>query len=209
MKNTHNWVAYSKPVIFLLLLLPTIWLGLMAYQNQLGADPAKRLVDETGLWAFRILLLSLLMTPLKNWTGRSVWIRYRRMIGLFTLFYVVMHLLIYVFLLFGADWTLLGKEITKRPYIMVGLLAFALLLPLGVTSTRNWQKRLGRNWLRLHKTIYVISLLALWHFSWVKKLGIASIWPYALILAILLGERVRMAYQRRQHRTAISASEQS
>ena len=103
MKNTHNWVAYSKPVIFLLLLLPTIWLGLMAYQNQLGADPAKRLVDETGLWAFRILLLSLLMTPLKNWTGRSVWIRYRRMIGLFTLFYVVMHLLIYVFLLFGAD----------------------------------------------------------------------------------------------------------
>ena len=209
MKNTHNWVAYSKPVIFLLLLLPTIWLGLMAYQNQLGADPAKRLVDETGLWAFRILLLSLLMTPLKNWTGRSVWIRYRRMIGLFTLFYVVMHLLIYVFLLFGADWTLLGKEITKRPYIIVGLLAFALLLPLGVTSTRNWQKRLGRNWLRLHKTIYVISLLALWHFSWVKKLGIASIWPYALILVILLGERVRMAYQRRQHRAAISASEQS
>ena len=209
MKNTHNWVAYSKPVIFLLLLLPTIWLGLMAYQNQLGADPAKRLVDETGLWAFRILLLSLLMTPLKNWTGRSVWIRYRRMIGLFTLFYVVMHLLIYVFLLFGADWTLLGKEITKRPYIIVGLLAFALLLPLGVTSTRNWQKRLGRNWLRLHKTIYVISLLALWHFSWVKKLGIASIWPYALILVILLGERVRMAYQRRQHRAAISASEES
>ena len=209
MKNTHNWVAYSKPVIFLLLLLPTIWLGLMAYQNQLGADPAKRLVDETGLWAFRILLLSLLMTPLKNWTGRSVWIRYRRMIGLFTLFYVVMHLLIYVFLLFGADWTLLGKEITKRPYIIVGLLAFVLLLPLGVTSTRNWQKRLGRNWLRLHKTIYVISLLALWHFSWVKKLGIASIWPYALILVILLGERVRMAYQRRQHRAAISASEES
>ena len=147
------------------------------------------------------------MTPLKNWTGRSIWLRYRRMIGLFTLFYVVMHLLIYVFLLFGADWTLLGKEITKRPYIIVGLLAFALLLPLGVTSTRNWQKRLGRNWLRLHKTIYVISLLALWHFSWVKKLGIASIWPYALILAILLGERVRMAYQRRQHRAAISASE--
>jgi sulfoxide reductase heme-binding subunit YedZ len=118
-----------------------------------------------------------------------------------------MHLLIYVFLLFGADWTLLGKEITKRPYIIVGLLAFALLLPLGVTSTRNWQKRLGRNWLRLHKTIYVVSLLALWHFSWVKKLGIASIWPYALILAVLLGERVRMAYQRRQHRAAISASE--
>ena len=144
MKNTHNWVTYGKTVIFLLLLLPTIWLGLMAYQNQLGADPAKKLVDETGLWAFRILLLSLLMTPLKNWTGHSVWIRYRRMIGLFALFYVVMHLLIYVFLLFGADWTLLGKEITKRPYIIVGLLAFVLLLPLGVTSTRNWQKRLGK-----------------------------------------------------------------
>lgn len=208
MKTTINWVAYTKPLVFFLLLLPLVWLGLMAYQNQLGADPAKKLVDETGLWAFRILLLSLLMTPLKNWTGHSVWIRYRRMIGLFTLFYVVIHLLVYVFLLFGADWSLLAKEITKRPYIIVGFMAFLLLIPLGVTSTRNWQKRLGKNWLRLHKTVYVISLLALLHFSWVKKLGIASIWPYALILAILLAERLRMAHQRRQYRAAISVNEQ-
>ena len=71
MKTTINWVAYTKPLVFFLLLLPLVWLGLMAYQNQLGADPAKKLVDETGLWAFRILLLSLLMTPLKNWTGHS------------------------------------------------------------------------------------------------------------------------------------------
>lgn len=203
MKTSVNWVSYSKPFIFFVLLLPIVWLALMAYQNQLGADPAKKLVDETGLWAFRILLLSLLMTPLKNWTGYSFWIRYRRMLGLFVLFYVVLHLLIYVFLLFGADWSLLGKEISKRPYIIVGLLAFVLLIPLGVTSTRNWQKRLGRNWLRLHKVVYVISLLAMLHFSWVKKLGITSIWPYALILVILLAERVRMTYQRRQYRASI------
>ena len=163
MKTTINWVAYTKPLVFFLLLLPLVWLGLMAYQNQLGADPAKKLVDETGLWAFRILLLSLLMTPLKNWTG---------------------------------------------PYIIVDLMACLLLIPLGVTSTRNWQKRLGKNWLRLHKTVYVISLLALLHFSWVKKLGIASIWPYALVLAILLAERLRMAHQRRQYRAAISIDEQ-
>ena len=204
MKTSTNWVSYSKPFIFFVLLLPIVWLALMAYQNQLGADPAKKLVDETGLWAFRILLLSLLMTPLKNWTGYIFWIRYRRMLGLFVLFYVVLHLLIYVFLLFGADWSLLGKEISKRPYIIVGLLAFVLLIPLGVTSTRNWQKRLGRNWLRLHKVVYVISLLAMLHFSWVKKLGITSIWPYALILVILLAERVRMTYQRRQYRASIA-----
>ncbi len=204
MTKKHDWLIYSKPVLFCLLLLPMIWLAFLAYQNHLGPDPAKKLVDETGLWTFRILLLSLLMTPLKNWTGRSLWIRYRRMIGLFALFYALTHLLIYIFLLFGADWALLGKEVTKRPYIIVGLLAFTLMLPLGITSTHKWQRRLGRNWVRLHKVVYLVSLLAMLHFAWVKKLGVASIWPYALILAILLGERVRMAYMRQQSRKTLT-----
>lgn len=199
MIKRQDWVTYSKPLVFLLLLLPLCWLAWAAYQNQLGADPAKKLVDETGLWAIRILLLSLAMTPLKNWTSRSFWIRYRRMIGLFALFYAALHLLIYVFLLFGANWSLLGTEISKRPYIIVGLLAFSLLIPLGITSTRNWQRRLGRNWVRLHKTVYLISLLAMLHFIWVKKLGIASIWPYAVVLMILLGERLRIVYLKQQY----------
>lgn len=198
----QQWISASKPLAFLVLLLPLLWLALLAYQNNLGADPAKKLVDETGLWAVRILWLSLAMTPLKNWTGSSVWIHYRRMTGLFAFFYVVLHVLIYTFLLFGANWGALARELTKRPYIIVGFMALLTLIPLAVTSSRNWQKRLGRRWVRLHKLVYISGLLALIHFIWLKKLGIAAVWPYALLLAMLLGERVRVyvAHKQRQYR---------
>ena len=180
------------------LLLPFIWLAYLAWHNMLGADPAKKLVDETGLWAFRILLLSLSMTPLKNWTGSSIWIHYRRMTGLFAFFYVLMHLCIYIFLLFGAQWAFIGAELIKRPYIIVGFSAFVLLIPLAMTSTKAWQKRLGKNWVKLHKLVYLISILGLIHFIWLKKLGIAAVWPYALVLFILFSERFRVFWQKKR-----------
>lgn len=198
MTSRQQWISRSKPLVFLTLLLPFIWLAYLAWHNVLGADPAKKLVDETGLWAFRILLLSLAMTPLKNWTGSSIWIHYRHMTGLFAFFYVLLHLCIYVFLLFGAQWAFIGNELSKRPYIIVGFSAFLLLIPLAVTSTKNWQKRLGKNWVKLHKLVYIISILGLVHFIWLKKLGIVAIWPYALILFVLLGERVRFFWKKQQ-----------
>jgi sulfoxide reductase heme-binding subunit YedZ len=196
MNSRQQWLSYTKPILFIILLFPVLWLTYLAFNNMLGADPAKKLVDETGLWALRILWLSLAMTPLKNWTGSSLWIHYRRMLGLFAFFYVFLHLLIYVFLLFGAQWAFIGSELSKRPYIIVGFSAFLLLIPLAVTSTKKWQKKLGKNWLKLHKLVYLISILALIHVIWLKKLGIVAIWPYALVLFILLAERLRIYWQR-------------
>lgn len=188
----------SKTLLFIALLLPCLWLIFAAMNNQLGADPAKKLVDQTGLWAIQCLWLSLAMTPLKNWTGSSQWIQYRRMIGLFAFFYVLLHFLSYVFLLFGAQWAFIGQELTKRPYIIVGFTAFVLLIPLAITSTAGWQRRLKRRWLTLHKLVYIIAVLALIHFIWLKKLGIFAAWPYALVLFILFAERIRSHLRKKQ-----------
>lgn len=188
----------SKVLLFIALLTPCLWLIFAAMNNQLGADPAKKLVDQTGLWAIQCLWLSLAMTPLKNWTGSSQWIQYRRMIGLFAFFYVLLHFLGYLFLLFGAQWAFIGQELTKRPYIIVGFTAFVLLIPLAITSTAGWQRRLKRHWLTLHKLVYIIAVLALIHFIWLKKLGIFAVWPYALVLFILFAERIRSHLRKKQ-----------
>ena len=188
----------SKILLFIGLLTPCLWLIFAAFTNQLGADPAKKLVDQTGLWAIQCLWLSLAMTPLKNWTGSSQWIQYRRMTGLFAFFYVLLHFLSYVFLLFGAQWAFIGQELTKRPYIIVGFTAFVLLIPLAITSTAGWQRRLKRRWLTLHKLVYIIAVLALIHFIWLKKLGIFAVWPYALVLFILFAERIRSHLRKKQ-----------
>ncbi|HMU88751.1 MAG TPA: protein-methionine-sulfoxide reductase heme-binding subunit MsrQ [Agitococcus sp.] len=188
----------SKILLFIALLTPCLWLIFAAMNNQLGADPAKKLVDQTGLWAIQCLWLSLAMTPLKNWTGSSQWIQYRRMIGLFAFFYVLLHFLGYLFLLFGAQWAFIGQELTKRPYIIVGFTAFVLLIPLAISSTAGWQRRLKRRWLTLHKLVYIIAVLALIHFIWLKKLGIFAVWPYALVLFILFAERIRSHLRKKQ-----------
>lgn len=185
-----DWIERSKFVVFPLLLAPLflgVWTGAGA---GLGPDPAKAFVDLNGLWAFRFLLLSLMMTPLRYLTGQSFWIRYRRMLGLSAFFYASIHVLSYIFLLFGGKWAEISVELVKRPYIIVGGFAYLLLLPLALTSTRGWQKRLGRRWVRLHQLVYAVAALALIHFAWVKKTGFYEIWPYALALVLLLGIRI-------------------
>ncbi len=186
----------AKAVVLVIGLAPAallLWEGLT---DQLGPDPAKLLVDETGLWAIRFLFLSLAMTPLRHVTGFSLWMRYRRMLGLFALFYVFLHVTSYVFLLFGSQWSQLATELVRRPYILVGSLALLLMVPLGITSTKGWQRRLGRRWSSLHRLVYPVSLLALLHFAWVNKLGILVVWPYALVLALMLGLRLWWFFQR-------------
>lgn len=185
-----DWPGRAKLILFPLLLAPAGWLLYAALYNRLGPDPAKELVDQSGLWAFRCLLLSLTMTPLRLVTHRTAWTRYRRMIGLFALFYALLHVTAYVFLLFGARWSELWVELAKRPYVMVGAGAILILLVLGVTSTQGWQRRLKRRWVKLHRLVYAAALLVLLHFMWVNKLGLAAIWPYALLLLFLLGVRI-------------------
>lgn len=185
-----DWPGRAKLILFPLLLAPAGWLLYAALYNRLGPDPAKELVDQSGLWAFRCLLLSLTMTPLRLVTHRTAWTRCRRMIGLFALFYALLHVTAYVFLLFGARWSELWVELAKRPYVMVGAGAILILLVLGVTSTQGWQRRLKRRWVKLHRLVYAAALLVLLHFMWVNKLGLAAIWPYALLLLFLLGVRI-------------------
>lgn len=199
-----DWVGRSKLLLFPLLLTPLAWLLWAGFSNHLGPDPAKALVDQTGLWAIRCLLLCLAMTPLQRLSRRSFWVRYRRMLGLFALFYALVHVSAYVFLLFGARWAELAVELTKRPYIIVGSLALLLMLPLGLTSTRAMQRRLRQRWVKLHRLIYPLSLLALLHFTWVKKLGLQAIWPYALALAILLGLRLWWFFRQSERKVSFS-----
>lgn len=181
-----------KPVVFILLLLPALW---MLYQALiapalLGPDPAKSLVDQSGLWAIRAILLSLAMTPLRLLTQQTWWILYRRMTGLYAFFYALIHFLIYSLLLLGADLSRIGEELTRRPYIIVGMIALIFYLPLAITSTHAWQRRLKRNWARLHQLVYIIGILAVVHMTWLKKVGLYDTWPYALILVFLLGIRI-------------------
>lgn len=174
----------------LLVLVPAGYLIWQIFGNHLGPDPAKSLVDQLGLWALRWLLVTLCMTPLRWLTGFSGWIPLRRHFGLAAFAYACIHLLAYFFLLFEARWSAVQNEIGHRPYVVVGLLCWLSLLPLAVTSTQSWQRRLGRRWLQLHRLIYAAMFLALIHFIWVKKLGVVAVWPYVLLGLMLMLARV-------------------
>jgi sulfoxide reductase heme-binding subunit YedZ len=187
-----------KPLVFTLCLLPMALVLWQVLVQNTSPDPAKTLVDATGLWALRLLWLCLLLTPLRLLTGDGGWVRLRRMLGLFAFFYATVHVLAYVFLLFGAEWGRLWHELAKRPYIMVGLAAWLLLVPLAITSTQGWQRRLRQRWAMLHRLVYVAAVLALTHFTWLQKLGITATWPYAVALALLLVIRIVYRSGRRE-----------
>lgn len=179
-----------KPLVFAAALTPLLWIGWQLFIAQSSPDPAKSLVDASGIWALRLLWLCLLLTPLKYITGISGWIKLRRMLGLFAFFYACIHFLSYWFLLFGGELAEIVSEIAERPYVLVGLVAFLMLVPLAVTSSRSWQRRLRNNWVRLHQLIYLIAILALIHFTWVQKLGLRTTAFYAVSLLVMLGIRV-------------------
>lgn len=171
-------------------LMPLGWISLQAWQQQLGPDPAQTVVTFLGRWALYFLWLTLAVTPLRRLFGLGWLQRYRRMLGLYALFYASLHLLAVATFLLGWRAELLLRELSQRPYIMVGFTAWLLLLPLGVTSTRGWQRRLGRRWQQLHRLIYPSALLALLHVVWLIRAGYQEVLVYALILAFLLGYRL-------------------
>ncbi len=188
-----------KPVVFILLLCPALWMIYQAIfaQHLLGADPAKSLVDQSGIWAIRSILFALAMTPLRLITKQTFFVIYRRMTGLFAFFYALSHFLIYSILLLGLDLSQLGTELIQRPYIIVGFVALLLYVPLAITSTNGWQRRLKRNWVKLHKLVYIIGILAVIHMTWLKKLGLTTTWPYAMALIIVLGTRIAFSLRQK------------
>jgi sulfoxide reductase heme-binding subunit YedZ len=183
---------FTKPVAFGLSLLPFCWLFFAAITNQLGANPAEALSRSTGDWTLRFLCLVLAITPLRVMTSTPALARFRRMLGMFVYFYVVLHLLSYSWFDMGFDITDMAKDIAKRPFILVGFSAFLLLTPLALTSFNRAIKILGaKRWQLLHKLVYVVAVLAVLHFFWMRagKNNFTEVYVYAGILGVLLGWR--------------------
>ena len=176
---------FIKPFIFTLCLLPLVLLFRNFYLDELGANPFEVLTRSTGEWTLRFLLITLAMTPLRQLTSSAWPVRLRRMLGLFTFFYVCIHLSTYIWLDHFFDWDEIWTDIVKRPYITFGMLAFTLLVPLALTSTKKMMKRLGRRWKSLHKFIYVIAVLGILHFLLLVKADLLEPIVYASILSIL------------------------
>jgi sulfoxide reductase heme-binding subunit YedZ len=183
----------AKPVLFVLALLPFAWLFYGALTDNLGANPQEYLIRSLGDWSLRFLCLVLAVTPLRVMTGTPALARFRRMLGLFMYFYVVLHLIAYSVFDKELVWADIAKDIAKRPFILVGFAAFVLLTPLAATSFNRAVKALGaKRWQALHKLVYAIAGLAILHFFWMRagKHNFAEVAVYAAILATLLGWRV-------------------
>ncbi len=168
---------------------PLLWLY-QAWIFALGPDPGKVLVDRLGLGTLVLVLITLCMTPLQKLSGWPGWIAVRRQLGLWCFAYVCLHLAAYLFFVLGLDWSQLGVELVKRPYIIVGSLAFLCLLVLAVTSNRYSQRRLGRRWKQLHRLIYAVLGLGLLHFLWIVRADLEEWSIYAAVGAFLMLLRV-------------------
>ena len=191
----------TKPVLFVLALLPLAQLLYGAFTDSLGANPAEALSRGTGHWVLRFLCLTLAVTPLRQWTGWSALARLRRMLGLYAFFYGVLHFLCYAWLDMGFAASDIVRDIPKRPFVLVGLLALLLMVPLAATSFNRAIKALGAlRWRRLHRLVYVIVLLGLLHFYWMRgaKHDYAEVHLYAAVIALLLGWRLWHALRARR-----------
>ena len=183
----------AKPLLFLAALGPFAWLLYGAFANALGPNPAEALIRSTGDWTLRFLCLTLAVTPLRQWTGQPALARFRRMLGLFTFFYVVLHFLSYAWLDMGFDPQSIARDIPKRPFALVGFTALLLMLPLAATSFNRAIKALGaKRWQGLHRAVYAIAGLGLLHFFWMRaaKHNFAEVAVYAAIIGLLLGWRL-------------------
>ena len=188
-----------KGVIILAAFVPA---GLLAYglfyTGNLGPNPAETLQLETGIWALRFLLGSLAITPIRRITGWNRIISYRRIFGLLAFFYALLHLATYVVLDRYFDWTGVWEDVAKRPFITAGMIAFALMTPLALTSTKGWIRRLGKRWTQLHRLVYLSGIAAAVHYLWKVKVAVGAPVYYACVLAGLLLFRVGWALRKRR-----------
>ena len=181
-----------KPLGFIAALIPLLWLlsgALGLFDVSLGADPVKKIEHVLGKTALNLLLLTLAVTPVRHIANLPHLPRLRRMLGLFAFFYATLHFIVYLSLDLEFNWHTLWGDIAKRPYITIGFTALLLLIPLAITSTNRMMRRLGRRWQKLHRLIYPIAILGVWHFWWQVKRDIREPLIYAGILAVLLGYR--------------------
>ena len=198
---------FAKPCVFLLALLPLAYLLFALLQDALGANPAEALLRGTGLWTLRMLCVLLLVTPLRESMGWVGLARFRRMLGLFVFFYALLHFLAYAWLDQSGQWEDILLDIPKRPFILVGLLALVLLLPLALTSFNAAIRWMGAaRWRSLHRAVYLIALLAILHFFWMRtgKRNFDQVAIYAAIIGVLLAWRLRRRFMRTTARPGTS-----
>ena len=196
-----------KPIVFLLCLVPfaLVLTDLFEITGTLGANPVEAMLDRFGNWSIRFMLIALAVTPLRKLTGYNWITRFRRMLGLFAFFYVLMHFLVWLMLDRGLYFTPFGEviplvieDITERTFITIGFAALLMLAAMALTSTNGMRRRMGRNWQRLHNAVYVVGVLGIWHYWWQVKKGPDDAIYYAAILAVLLGLRIYWHFQKRQ-----------
>ena len=181
-----------KPVVFLLCLIPAVLVVTDAFEitGRLGANPIEEIQDRFGIWALRFIMITLAITPLRHASGWNWLVRFRRMFGLFTFFYVLLHFLTWFILDSEMLLSAILEDLTERPFITIGFAALVLLTALAVTSTDGMRPRMGRRWQKLHYAVYVIASLGVWHYWWQVKKDITEPGTYAAILAVLLASRI-------------------
>ena len=189
-----------KPIVFLLCLVPAALVVTDALEitGRLSANPVEDILGRFGNWGLRFILLTLAVTPLRRMTGWNWLVRFRRMLGLFTFFYILMHFLTWLILDQGLLMASVLEDIVERPFITLGMLALVLLTAMAATSTTGIRRRMGRRWDRLHYSAYAVGILGVWHYWWQVKQDIREPLVYAAILTLLLGYRLWHTWRRRR-----------
>ena len=187
---------YVKPAVFLLCLMPLLLIigDLFEITGTLGANPIENMQDRFGIWGLRFIVTVLMISPLRSITGFAWITQFRRMIGLYAFFYVLMHFLVWLLLEQSLLMSAIIEDIATRPFITIGFIALLILIALASTSIMNIRKKMGKSWVRLHSSIYLASILGVWHFWWQVKKDITEPLIYAIIISILLLYRLRKKY---------------
>jgi len=191
--NTLQRVRFvGKPIVFLLCLVPAALVVTDAFEltGQLSANPIEDILDRFGNWTIRFIMITLAVTPMRRLTGWNWLVRFRRMLGLFTFFYALMHFLTWLILDQGLLMSAIAEDLVERPFITIGFAALLLLIAMAVTSTNGMRRRMGRRWDKLHYSAYAVGALGVWHYWWQVKKDTSDAWIYAVILAVLLGYRL-------------------
>ena len=182
-------IGWIKAILFVLCLVPLARLVYGAVGNTLGANPIEAITRSTGWWALCLLMVTLSVTPLRKLSGANWLLRLRRMLGLYAFFYALVHFITFIWFDHWFDVGEIVKDVIKRPFVTMGFAAFVLLWPLALTSSNAMVRRLGRNWKRLHRLVYVIAVLGVVHYWWLVKRDLTEPVLFSLVLALLLGLR--------------------
>ena len=196
-----------KPVAFVAALQPAGWLLYNAFWGDLGVNPVETITNHTGIWCLRFIGITLALTPLRWLTGFNPLALFRRMAGLFVFFYGTLHFMTYFVLDHSLQFEGVWEDVVKRPYITAGFTAFVLMIPLAITSTQGWIRRMGgKKWNVLHRLVYLTAIGAALHYFWKVKLDTTSPIYYGAIFGVLLGARLWKSASKRQAASAVAAS---